>query len=177
MPSHITPEQLDQNSRQLIKACRSGNLDAVNQLLPVSDPKAFDSAALHWAAIDGRIAIVKLLIPVSEPQADDSKILQIASAQGHTDIVKMLLPHSDAKAKRSRALLNAAINGHVECMTLLIPVSDCNTVLKDLNKYKNDTTVFQKCVDEYETLQQKERLCSSLSGIKSTQYNASKRKI
>jgi len=112
------------NSYALIWAAVNGHTEIVKLLIPVSNPKANDSAALRWAAINGHTEIVKLLIPVSDPKARDSAALRWAAINGHTEIVKLLIPVSDPKACDSAALRWAASNGRTEVVKLLIPVSD-----------------------------------------------------
>ena len=113
-----------ENTKKLINAAKLGHFNRVNELIPVSDPKANGSLALSLAAYYGHIKVVKLLIPVSDPKDDNSQALRWAAEKGHTEIVKLLIPVSDPKAEYSEALTNAAMNGRIEVVKLLIPVSD-----------------------------------------------------
>jgi hypothetical protein len=54
-----------------------------------------------------------MLIPVSDPKAYNSFALRLAANNGHTEIVKLLIPVSDCKDVDSDALRWAASNGHV----------------------------------------------------------------
>lgn len=117
-------EQFKHNTQRLMDASEVGDLDAVTRLIPVSDPKAKDSAALRLAARNGHLEYVKLLIPVSEPKINSSDSLLWAAVGGHTAIVKLLIPVSDPKANDSQALQFAASNGILECVKLLVPHSD-----------------------------------------------------
>ena len=73
---------------------------------------------------------MKILIPVSDPKADDSAALMYAAENGHYKCVKLLIPVSDPKADDSAALIYAAENVHYECVKLLIPVSDLVNVCR-----------------------------------------------
>jgi hypothetical protein len=55
-----------------------------------ADPKACNSEALCWAAMNGHLEIVKVLLPVSDPRANYSHALSWAAKNGHFEIVKLL---------------------------------------------------------------------------------------
>ena len=151
-------------------------MNQVKRLIPVSDPKASNSLALRRAATLGYIDIVEFLIPFSDPKAKHSEALSRAAMYGHTDIVQLLLPVSDPRAKDSEALQLAAKYGNVDIINLLLPVSDYQLVLK--KNIGNTGAVFlQQCIDEYETLLQKERLHNTLAHIDESKSNYAKRKI
>lgn len=141
----LTKTQIQQNTKLLIQVSTVGTLDEVRRLIPVSNPKAYDSAALAQAVFWGNTETVQLLLPVSDPKADDSYALQ-----------------------------QAAINGHTEIVKLLIPVSDYDLVLQGMQNHPN-YDIFQQCVDEYESLLQKEILTQALSCKE--QHITTKRKI
>ena len=120
---------------------------------------------------------VKRLIPVSDPKANDSRALRYAAYNGHSECVKLLIPVSDPKANDSEALRMAARNGHIECVKLLLPVSDCNHVIQQLQKENIDVTELKQCIEEYEALQQQERLNNTLVETIGTKNNLVKRKM
>ena len=75
-------QQVKHNTQRLMDASEVGDLDAVKRLIPVSDPKSKDSAALRLAARNGHLERVKLLIPVSEPKINSSDSLLWAAFLG-----------------------------------------------------------------------------------------------
>ena len=151
------------------------HIDIVKLLIPVSDPTAQESWALRWAANIGHIECVKLLVPVSDPKAHDGAALRLAVNNGHTEIVKILLPVSDPKIENNICLLQAVKQQHIDIIKLLIPVTDYQKVLHFL-KYQ-DTTVFEQCIQEHETLLQKDRLTQQLNKTIEHVQKTNKRKI
>lgn len=150
---------IEHNTELLCEASKTGNLDEVRRLIPVSNPKAYDSVALRRAAQNGHTECVKVLIPVSgifsealcwaahngHPDCvellisvlesiDGMKALLWAAEQGHAECVQLLIPISDPKKYYSRALQLAARNGHTPCVELLYPVSDPIVALKTLQE-------------------------------------------
>ncbi len=71
---------------ELIKACTDGNLPQVLELLPLTDPKWFKSAALRTASQHNHIDIVLALLPHSDPAAHDNGALKCAIFN-HNDIL------------------------------------------------------------------------------------------
>ena len=92
MSNQLTKDQIDKNTKQLIKASKKGDTEEVKRLISVSDPTMNDSEALKCSAEYGHIECVKLLIPVSDPKAEDSIALAWAAYNGHIDIVELLIP-------------------------------------------------------------------------------------
>lgn len=173
----LTQHNIKHNTKLLVRASKKGDCDEVKRLIPVSDPKANYSDALGGAAENGHIECVKLLIPVSNPKAMNSYALRWAAYSGHMECVKILIPVSDPKEDNSAALRFAAQGKHIECVKLLIPMSDCNRALSTLQNYGEDTTFLQQCVDEYEALQQQQRLTQTLDAVSNTKNNSIKRKL
>ena len=64
-----------------------------------------------------------MLIPFSDCRADQSAALYWAASFGHAECVKLLIPFSDCMAANSRALAAAAYGDSEDCLNLLIPVS------------------------------------------------------
>jgi hypothetical protein len=52
---------------ELADAAARGDAAEVKRLIPLGNPRAWDSAALRWAAYKGHAECVLLLAPVSEP--------------------------------------------------------------------------------------------------------------
>ena len=129
-PQEIAEVLTDKNN-VLRLAAANGHKEIVELLIPLSDPKAWESQALRWAALNGHKEIVELLIPISDPMVWSSAALYYAAWKGHKECVELLLPVSDPKAHRSQALRSAAYHGHKEIVELLVPVSD-PAVLKEL---------------------------------------------
>lgn len=117
-------KMLVRNTLALIDAADSGQLDIVQALIPVSDPKAENSEALRLAALGGHLDVVRALIPVSDPKADHSVALASATASGSLAVVRELIPVCDPKDHGSAALRQAAECGHLDIVRELIPVSD-----------------------------------------------------
>jgi hypothetical protein len=109
------------SEERLIEAAKKGDVDALARAL---NDGANAGAALLGAAKNGHAECVKLLLPLSDPREFDSLALVRAASRGHVECVKILIPVSDPKAKGSWALLEAAQNGHAQCVALLLPVSD-----------------------------------------------------
>lgn len=129
--THLSPAEIDQNTRKLVHAVVRGDVDAVRCLIPVSDPKANNSEALTKAAQKGRRDIVRLLIPVSDPKADNSAALSRAAATGDHELVRDLIPVSDPKSRRSLALGLAAHMGYPKVVIELVPVSSTSWMFGD----------------------------------------------
>lgn len=138
------------NADLLIVAAESGDIEKVKQLMGASHPKAY-SGTLFVAAKRGHTDIVSLLIPVAVSQANGTQILNYA-------------------------LEFASLSGQIDVITLLIPVSDYQETFKKMRRGDHNTEILQQCIEEYEILQQKERLIKNLDAI-SDNKNAIKRKL
>jgi ankyrin repeat protein len=100
----------------LMMACRSGSVELVDALLPVSDPKAAnnDGATALMEAARESAAVAKRLLPLSDPLAVDShgrSALLHACDEGRLDCVEALMRASDAK--------RASASGETPLMRLL----------------------------------------------------------
>lgn len=136
---------IEDNTRLLMYAAVRGDAVEVQRLIPISDPKAKNSEALHSAAIYGHARCVELLLPVSDLQADgdygfDGDYgLQMAARNGHSQCVELLIPIVNPKANNSYALCVAVRHGHTQCVELLYPVSEPMVALQQLQlDYPND---------------------------------------
>lgn len=174
-------EQMDY-AKRLAKAVQRGRTEDVKTFLPFLSPTQ-GNRLLCYAVEDAYIDIVELLITVTNPKENNSIALSIAARYGHTDLVKLLIPVSDPKDTKSTPLFEAVCEGHTDCIRLLIPVSNISLVLKKigsdvwLSQERRD--VFNKCIEDYENLQQKERLIYTLgkNNPECTTKSSSKRKI
>lgn len=149
MSIQLTKEEIqyNNNNRRLIQAVKSGYVEEVKHLIPISNPTVDKSLALLEAAIRGHAEIVELLIPVSNPQDNNSAALRWA------------LYHKQ-----------------IECVQLLVPVSDYTSVLKTYNE-DSGLKLLQQCVEKYEALQLKECLTQTLHDVEISGKNSTKRKI
>lgn len=108
---------------QLLEAARNGNADNVRDLIIGSDV-THNTEALCVAAEHGHVECVALLIPVADPKANKSLAMHQCVKHQHTECLKILLPFSDANSCSGLALSNAAHDGYTEGVRLLIPLSD-----------------------------------------------------
>lgn len=179
---------IEHNTELLCKASKTGNSEEVRRLIPVSNPKAYDSVALRRAAQNGHTECVKLLIPVSGifnealrwaahnghadcvkllisvPQPiDGMKPLLWAAEQGHTECVQLLIPISDPREYHSRALQLAARNGHIPCVELLYPASDPIVALKILQENYPDQPEKWIALEQHMEAEEAKRLRDVLS--------------
>lgn len=173
----LTQENIQRNNKLLIQASENGDVDEVRRLIPLSSPKAYKSEALLMAAMDGHTECVKLLIPVSDPKARKSEALVVAAEHGHIECVKLLIPVSDPKTNDSYALWVAVGNERTEIVELLIPLSNYHFIMHNLKSLNSDTTLLQQYVDNYEALQQKERLANEVDKVVENTYTSVKRKM
>lgn len=173
----ITNKDIQQNTQLLEQASQNGDAVEVKRLIPISDPRVRNSVALRWAAGKGHTEIVELLIPVSDCNTMYSYALRGAAQHGHIECVKLLIPVSDPKANDSEALQLAVRSKHREIAKCLIPVSDYTVALQNMLHHNEDTTLIQQCIDEYEALQQKERLDNTLVETIDNKHKSAKRKM
>lgn len=168
-----TPEHIKNNHQLLIEAIVKENarIDEIKNPISISDPIFNNSEALREAAFQGLTEYLQLLIPVSNPKANNSQALCWAAQEGHIECVTLLIPVSNPTANESYALTRAVQFKRTDIIKLLIPVSDVNTVLQYAQEHNFDTTVLQQCIDEYEALQQKDRLSAELHKITDNKKN------
>lgn len=114
-------------NKALNQAAEHGFLEAVQLLIPLSNPQDNGSSALRWAATYGHTECVRTLIPVSNPGDEKSHALTLAAEGGHAQCVELLMAVSKPKDMYSNALKAASEGGHVECVQLLVEVSDFHT--------------------------------------------------
>lgn len=81
----------------LTLAISVGNQETFDLLLPLSDPKAKDSAALCCAVVENRREIFDILLPLSNPNADNGAAFREAIALGRTYFVEALYPLVDVQ--------------------------------------------------------------------------------
>lgn len=114
---------IEDNTELLIQAAEKGDATEVQRLIPLSNPKNSDFAALRYAAAFGHTECVKLLIPVSDPGSETCYALHWAARGGHAQCVELLIPNTHPK-NGNIALRAAAESGHPECVKLLIPIGN-----------------------------------------------------
>lgn len=108
---------IEDNTKRLFEAAKNGDLNEVQRLIPISDPKDKYSVALRVAIDHDHTECVKALIPVSDEYSD---AMAEAARNNKVEYVKLLLPLSD---DHESALHAAAGNNHIECVKLLLPGS------------------------------------------------------
>lgn len=124
-----------QCTKALHEAARFGYLSIVTALIPVSDPKLYESKALDLAIAQNHVEVVKALIPVSDPDQSKSLFLRKAVDLLSVPMVQTLLPHTDPKARNSLAFQYAAQHGHVELVELLYPHSDLLAAAREMVEF------------------------------------------
>lgn len=152
----FTEDNTAQGNEALLAAVEGGYTNVVEALVPYSNPKDDDNLALRIAIRQGDVPIVKLLIPVSNPNDHHGYLLQMAF-QSYT--------------------INDQNPNHLETVKLLIPHCDYKLVIDRLNKNKHNKTVLQQCIDDYETLLQRDRLHQTLEPIAVQKTVSEKRKM
>ena len=167
-------------------AAKEGHIECVKLLLPVTDPKLNSSLALRFAVAEGHLDIVKLLLPVSNIKKGENSALCWAAMNGHLECVKILIDALDTSStepllKESSSLWLATENGHFDIVKLLLPISDYKSVLNHIRTNsmitENNFILFQQCINEYEALQQKERLLKRIDKYTTGKSHLDKRKI
>lgn len=132
-PIHsIKPLTATQARRLFLNAIKDGDIDKVEAMLPLVDPKENRSEALRWAAEHQHPRLVELLIPVSEPGAWDSLALRWACEKPGFECFELLLPHSNPKDEKSAALRLAVTYGNIDAARVLFPLSDVEAAYKEL---------------------------------------------
>ncbi len=116
----FNPTPAGEQSLVLANAAKSGSIETVLALLPVTDPLADDSKALEEAAKAGHAEVVRLLIPVSDPKARESSALSAAARGGHARIVKLLLPVSSSIICATQVFPAVAALGHIPVLKVLL---------------------------------------------------------
>lgn len=147
---------------------------------PTLDQYAQNTKMLFDAIKSGCIEDVERLIPVSDPQSDESLCLWVAADIGRIDIVKLLMPVSDPKARENSALRIAALNQNVELVKYLLPFSDGEAALMKMGgdaQWAKAVVLLQKCIDEHESLQQQERLNNAVTSLSIECSSVAKRKM
>lgn len=163
-----TDQHID-NNFALVQACKDGNLDEVQRLLPMSNPRAHNSAAVRWAGDGGHLEIVRLLAPLSNLQS--CLAVQAAAINGQVEVLHCLLEYDIPPAIQRNALELAATACNAEIFKLLIPGSNYQQVLQNIQHTNAvratygqiDTTVLEQCIQEYENEQQRQRLEQAVS--------------
>lgn len=114
------PALASEQSLVLANAARSGSVETVLALLPVTDPLADDSQALEEATKAGHVDVVRLLIPLSDPKARQSSALSAAARSRHAGVVKLLLPVSSSIICATQVFPTVAALGHIPVLKVLL---------------------------------------------------------
>lgn len=84
-----------ENTKLLIQAAGRGDVVEVRRLIPISDPKLQESAALQLAVYYGHIECVALLVPVSDCTVGGSAPLWMATGRRNRECMELVFDHSD----------------------------------------------------------------------------------
>lgn len=182
--NHLTSNtQSEPNEPKIfMDACIQGQIDVVQALLIAPDQQTVFNIqhgwALQMAAQHGHIDIVKLLLEHCEPTINNSKALSAAASWGRLDVVKLLLPISDPQADNCSALIEAVLgasehdenySAYLEIIQLLLPQVDYHTALNTFEEEYWDNSILVQCIEEYEALQQQQRLLNHLDPLAKTE--------
>lgn len=149
------PTPAGEQSLVLANAAKSGSIETVLALLPVTDPLADDSEALEEAAKAGHADVVRLLIPLSDPKARQSSALSAAARSGHAGIVKLLLPVSSSIISATRVFPAVAELGNIPVLKVLLKArlpdaADAYTLGLDLAAGNGHASVVDLLIPEIE---------------------------
>ncbi len=149
------PTPAGEQSLVLANAAKSGSIETVLALLPVTDPLADDSEALEEAAKAGHAEVVRLLIPLSDPKARQSSALSAAARSGHARIVKLLLPVSSSIICATQVFPTVAALGHIPVLKVLLKArlpdpGDTYTLGLDLAARNGHASVVDLLIPEIE---------------------------
>lgn len=167
---------IETNTNLLIQAAKMGNVEEVQQLIPLSDPKAQRSRAL-WQALSIPLSVecVKMLIPVSDPQ-DYNDVFFEAVKIGNIPCIEMLMQVANPKYNESEALFWSTEMRNDEIIDILIDVSDVDLVLRNLKEEysANESWAWERLEEILEARRQKEVL---IAAVEDTQATLQKRKM
>ena len=99
-------EALDEALVAAVKSNRSDVVGLVHTLLPLSNPKAFNSQALQWASVNHNGVVFDLLYPLSDPAVAIGALQKIS-----TDPSDWVLLDSRINAERMRHVLHTQVEG------------------------------------------------------------------
>jgi len=148
-----------------MEAARDGRTDEVRRLLPLSDPKYCDSAALYWASANGHAECVQLLLPATDP-VHYPRALDFAAMEGRTDCVKILMGVVSTD-ERSKALRTASRYSRHDVVDVFFEASAPDTALTILmEQHPNTPQYWQHLKDKVEvfTAQQQKQVLQNEIG-------------
>ena len=111
---------------------RYKNLDVVKKLLEHGTPNKTNSCLINASVADD-VEMVKLLIPYTNVKLNNSAALMIAIQRKNNEMVKLLVPHSNLKFSSSLPLQKAVISNNIEMIDLLWDKSSVEHAFKVLN--------------------------------------------
>lgn len=127
----LSKQKIEDNTLKLIEAAKCGDCVEIQKLLPISNPKLFNSEALWKAAIAGHPKAVELLIPVSEPKIDRSSAFRWAVRYNQHETAMLLLPVSNPNEKDNEVFRFAVKNDNVNTVTQLLPFMPRDLIYKE----------------------------------------------
>jgi len=108
--------------KDLIKACRNGDVKVVDRLLMDSrvDPSASDNYAIRWASGNGHLEVVDRLLMDSrvDPSAEDNQAIRLASNDGHLEVVNRLTKYFHKRQQQMLVDIGLGLKGM--CIPVLV---------------------------------------------------------
>lgn len=163
----------------LWEAAKQGNVGEVRRLIPISHCADWNSHPLINAVRGEHVECVRLLIPVSNPK-DYNTALVFACGRDSVECVKLLLEVADPLYNHSQALQSAVINKNQEIVDLLYPLSDPDAALKHLlNTFKHTLrpSPYQDFIDRVEEGRFQRQLNKEIEAQQPTALSKLKRKM
>lgn len=130
----LSKQKLENNTHKLIEAAKCGDCAEIQRLIPLSNPKLFNSEALWKAAVAGHPKAVELLIPVSEPKIDRSSAFRWAVRYNQHETAMLLLPVSNPNEKDNEVLRFAVNNDNIKTITQLLPFMPRDLIYKETSR-------------------------------------------
>lgn len=127
----ISKQKIEDNTLKLIEAAKCGDCAEIQRLIPLSNPKLFNSEALWKAAIAGYPKAVELLIPVSEPKIDRSSAFRWAVRYNQHETALLLLPVSNPNEKDNEVFRFAVDNDNIQTISMLLPFMTKDLIYKE----------------------------------------------
>lgn len=110
------------DNHTLIAAARAGDIQTVQELLPVT-PAREKNKALVEAAKNGHATCVKALLSMCKNERENQRALLHAFRNDHAQCVKLLLPYYAGLEKDHMLLMTAASAGRFDMVRILAQVS------------------------------------------------------
>lgn len=149
----FAPSDIISNTRALIEHIENNDTVTALYMLPLSDPKMFNSQALWVAAVNNNAVLVDALIPVSDPSNPHCKALNVAASDGHEHIVEMLIPATKDIGILTDAFGDALFHHKLPCAQLLYTVCEPEIALDKLLSSVHSEEGRNRILDSFSQLQ------------------------